>query len=79
MKKTQISIRLPDMLLTEFDRYVDGLTFRNRAHGIEVILNQWLESKRNEGKGEQQKLFKAKPLKKTGGKKKDAKSTNKRN
>jgi metal-responsive CopG/Arc/MetJ family transcriptional regulator len=68
MKKTQITIRLPEMLLTEFDRYVDGLTFRNRAHGIEVILTKWLEFKRNEGKGEQQTLFKSKPLKKAGGK-----------
>lgn len=53
VEKKQISIRVPKLLLVEFERHCNGLTFHNRNHGFTVLLQSWLEDARKEGKGEQ--------------------------
>ena len=53
MGTKQITIRLPEHVLSSFDFFVDGRTFRNRSHGIESILCDWLEQKDNSEKGKQ--------------------------
>jgi metal-responsive CopG/Arc/MetJ family transcriptional regulator len=62
----QIAIRLNSFSLSELDRYVDGVRFRNRSHAIDVIINDWLERQRVDSKGVQQSIF---PLVKSGKKK----------
>jgi len=54
---TQITARLPAMLVDQLDRYVDGQTFRNRSHAVQVIVSLWIESKAREGKGKQETIF----------------------
>lgn len=70
-KKQILSVRLPKMILSELDHYVDGVTFRNRAHAIHFILSEWLENRRKAGKGEQISILDIKPPKKGKGRKKE--------
>jgi metal-responsive CopG/Arc/MetJ family transcriptional regulator len=60
-RKQIITIRLPKMIVDELDRYVDGVTLRNRAHAFHVILAEWLESQRDKRKGEQTNIAGIKP------------------
>jgi len=53
----QYTIRLPKMIADEFNRYVDGQTFRNNQHAFLVIVSEWLERQRTKGKGEQISLL----------------------
>lgn len=56
MERTQITVRLPKLLLSEFDRHCNGLEFYSRSHGFTVILEKWLEETKKENKGKQLNL-----------------------
>jgi hypothetical protein len=38
----QLNFQIPDKVVEELDRFVDGIRFRNRAQLITVILADWL-------------------------------------
>jgi len=50
MKKIQISISLPQVVLTELDCHINDLDYRSRAHIIHAIIVEWLNAKNKTGK-----------------------------
>lgn len=57
MEKIQITIRIPALMLNEFDRHCNGVTFHNRSHGFTVMLQQWLDQISKGEKGTQLNVF----------------------
>ena len=51
--KQSISITIPKSTVKEMETFIDGIQIRNRSHLILIAITEWMEAKRNKGKGEQ--------------------------
>jgi hypothetical protein len=41
-KKIQLGVRIPELLVRALDKYVDGSTYRSRAHLVSEMIVEWI-------------------------------------
>jgi len=42
----KLNLSIPDIIVEELDKFVDGIRFRSRAHLATIILADWITSQK---------------------------------